>query len=172
MQRLISKLEEIPMSISTVQRVMPSYCKVVLYDKLPQSLAQLFGNKKCVIIFYQMHDRSGKTQNGVGHFSLLTKNRRGVHFFSSYGLKPEAEIHKTHSKGRLLKLLGKNYSWSRRQYQSVRRVQTCALHCLTRAFFANLTDLQYSKIMSRLVIKNSDDLVSIMMLCLVKNELN
>ena len=171
MQQLISRLETIPMTISTVQRAMPSYCRVVLYDKLPQTIAALFGNKKCVILFYQMHDRAGKIKNGTGHFSLLIRGKN-IHFFSSYGMKPEAEIFKTHSKGRLLALLGKNYTWNRRQYQSVRRVQTCALHCIVRAFFMNLNTVQYSKIQTRFLAKNSDDLVSIMCLCLVKRELN
>jgi hypothetical protein len=160
------------MTIATVQRAMPSYCRVVLYDRLPKTLAALFGNKKCVILFYQMHNRAGKVSDRVGHFSLLTKTQTGIRFFSSYGMRPEAEIHKSHSKNRLLKLLGKNYTWSRRQYQAVRRVQTCALHCIARAYFSDLSDLKYSKLMTRFMAKNADDLVSIMTLCLVNRELN
>jgi len=172
MQRLISRLEEIPMSISTVKKAMPNYCKIVLYDALPRTMAALFGNKKCIIIFYNMHTRTGKIEEGIGHFSLLMKTRNKYSFFSSYGMKPEEEIHKTHSKGKLLKLLGKNYTWDRRQYQSTKRVQTCALHCIVRAYFMNLNSTQYSKILSRFIAKNADDLVSIMSLLLVKNELN
>jgi len=168
MQKLITRLEGIPIGVSVVKKAMPAYCKLVFYDALPKTLHALFGNKRCVIIFYQIHTRTGKVEEKTGHFSLLMKRKNGLNFYSSYGLRPEEEIHKTHSKGMLLKLLGKNYSWNRRQYQSVKRVQTCALHCIVRAYFMDLNTVQYSKMMSRFIAKNADDLVSIMTLCLIK----
>ena len=173
MEGIISRLETIPISLTTIKKYKPDHCRVLLYDNLPNTVPKLFGNKSCVIILYTMHDRTGKSKNGVGHFALVMRmpNSKTLRYFSSYGLKPEAEIHITHSKGRLLKLLGRNYTYNRVQLQSSRRAQTCGLHALVRSYLYKLKNSAYLKLMKKYTARNPDDLVSIMSLILVIEEL-
>ena len=173
MQQLISKLETIPISLSTLQKYAPKHCRVLLYDRIPLSKEAFFRGKTCVIVLYQMHSRDGRKNTQVGHYCLVmrTPGSKHLRYFSSYGLKPETEIHMTHSVGKLLKLLGKDYTYNRTQLQSARRVQTCGLHALARSYLYKLSDSAYNKLMKRYTAKNPDDIVSIMTLCLVFEEL-
>ena len=145
----------------------------MLYDRIPLSKEAFFGLKTCVIVLYQMHDRSGNKNNKIGHYSLVMKTpgSKQLRYFSSYGFTPEYEIHLTHSKGKLLKLLGKKYTYNRTRLQNVTRTQTCGLHALIRSFFYKLNDRAYNSLLKRFHSQNPDDLVSIMSLCLVFNEL-
>ena len=173
MQQVIAKLETVPISFSTLQKYKPRHCRVVLYDRLPDTVEKLFKDKTCVICLYQMHDRLGKVKDGVGHYCpiMKTPNSKKLRYFSSYGLKPEVEIHATHSKGKLLKLLGRDATYNRRQLQSVRRAETCGLHALIRAYLYKLSDGSYYKLMKRYTARTPDDVVSIMALAMVFDEL-
>ena len=122
-----------------------------------------------------MHNEAGRPTQGVGHFALVLKDpkTKKISYFSSYGMNAEEELHKTHSKGRLLSILGKNYSYSRAPLQQKRNTATCGLWCLARAFLSDLSNEQFAKLMSgRLNTNTADDLVSIMTLILVHKELN
>ena len=173
MQSLISKLETIPISMSTLHKYAPKHCRVLLYDRIPLSREAFFRNRTCVIVLYQMHDRSGNKTQQVGHYCLVmrTPGSKHLRYFSSYGLKPETEIHMTHSKGKLLSILGKDFTYNRTQLQSARRTQTCGLHALARSYLYRLDDNAYNKIIKRFIARNPDDVVSIMTLCLVFDEL-
>jgi len=174
MQALISKLETIPIAFSTLQKYKPKHCRVILYDNLPSTAKELFGAKyQTVICLYQMHDNKGRTKDGVGHYCLIMKtpSLKRLRYFSSYGLKAEDEIHITHSKGKLLKILGRDATYNRRQLQRIRLVQTCRLHALIRAYLYKLSDGSYYKLMKQFVAKTPDEIVSIMSLAMVFGEL-
>ena len=174
MQALLRRLKELPISLATVKQYAPDGCRVLLYDDLPSSREQLFkGGVQSAIIFYEMHDQKGRPQDDkAGHFSLVI-NRPKIRYFSSYGFRPEREINLTKSEaGKLLKILGKNFEWNRTRYQAIRHTATCALHCLARAYLLNLSEEKYKKIIfNRVVLQNSDLIVCIMCLLLVRNEL-
>ena len=173
MQQLLKKLETIPMSLNVIKTHAPKKCRVILYDRLPNSVETLFGSNNSVIILYQIHDKSGNNKNGIGHFSLVmrTPNSKKIRYFSSYGFKPEEEIHLTHSKGKLLKLLGKNYESNRVRFQDLQKTETCALHCLVRAYLWKIPQTKYLQLMKKIFLKTPDDIVSCLTLLLVLNEL-
>jgi len=169
MQGLISKLETQALSVNQLKKMLPKNCTFWFYDRLPKTKEALFRGKVSAVIFYQLHNLRGSALSQTGHFSLVM-NGKTLRFFSSYGLSAEAEIRKTHSSGKLIKLLGPNYRRNRRAYQTVRNSQTCGFHCIVRAHFSKLNDTQYSKLMSRFLAKNPDDLATIM--CLLSLQQN
>ena len=110
MQAVINNLKEAPISISRMRRAVPE-ARVMLYDSLPENpkYSDLVKGKRCLIVLYQLHER-GRSTDGMGHYALVQREGNKLMYFSSYGLGPEQEIAATHSKGKLLKLLGKNSS--------------------------------------------------------------
>ena len=171
MQGIIKRLEDIPLSMGTLTKALPNHCGIILYDRLPKTLEALFGRKTCMVVLYQMH-KKGRANNQVGHYSLVMKNGKKISYFSSYGFKPEQEINLTHSKGQLLKLLPKGYTYNRVALQRKRHSNTCGLHCIARSYFYRLSHSEYAKLLqSRFTAQNPDDLVSIMNLCLVSDQL-
>ena len=144
-----------------------------MYDDMPTTPDKFFGHYKCCIVLYNMHDRTGRKVNKVGHFALVMKTpgSKKLRYFSSYGLRCESEIHATHSKGKLLKILGNDYPYNRVQLQGSRNTNTCGLHALIRAYFWKLENKDYLKLVKRFLAQNPDDVVSIMALPLVLREL-
>jgi hypothetical protein len=121
-----------------------------------------------------MHNEAGRPTQGTGHFALVMKQQKTqkISYFSSYGHNAGEELHATHSKEKLLNILGKDYTWSRHPLQQKRNSSTCGLWCLARAFLSKLSHDQFAKLMSgRLNTNTSDDLVSVMTLILVADEL-
>jgi transcriptional regulator of met regulon len=176
MQSIVSHLEKIPISLSTLRQAAPKWCRVLLYDNLPATRERLFSNRyKCAIILYTLHDARGRLRKDqVGHYSLIMQTKTGkLAYFSSYGMRPEQEINITKSKpGKILKILGKDYFWSRRALQKRRDAESCGLHCLARAYLYKLKEADYYKIIgSRFTTNSADDMVSILTLLLVSNEL-
>ena len=171
MKALVSKLETIPMSMSTLQRAAPLHTRVLLYDKLPATREALFGRKQCAIVLYQMHDRSGRLVNKIGHYALVMKTpgSKKLRYFSSFGLRAEEEIHIMHSKGKLLKLLG-DHDYNRVSVQNTRNTNTCGLHALIRAYFWKLKNAEYLRLIKRYEARTPDDVVSIMALPMVLRE--
>ena len=171
MQQIVSKLEGVAISFDLLKRVAPKHCRVLLYDSLPATVNALFGRKTCVIVLYLLHNK-GRTLDAAGHYSLIMRRKhKPLFYWSSYGLRPEQEIAATHSKGKLLTLLGK-YEYSRTVLQRKRHANTCGLHCLARSYLYKLNNSAYSKMMtSRFISHGPDDLVSAMCLLLVSDEL-
>ena len=118
-----------------------------------------------------MHNKAGRPTEGTGHFALVMRKKNKVSYFSSYGLSAEAELSATHSKGKLLKILGK-HEWNRTPLQAKRNTATCGLWCLARAYLSRLSNNEFAKLMSgKFNASTPDDLVSVMTLILVQNEL-
>lgn len=170
MNRILQRLKEIPISLKTIEEYCPDNVRVLLYDRIPSSKQQFFGGKDAVIIFYEMHDATGQAKNTTGHFSLVVNGTRPK-YWSSYGFPPEKEISLTHSKGKLLRILGQ-HDWNKTRYQKIKHTNTCGLHVLARSYLLDFTEDQYRKLMMRRVVLQSADLiVCIMCLILVRKEL-
>ena len=99
----------------------------MLYDDLPSTpeYSKVVRGKEGVVVLYQLHER-GRPIDGVGHYALIQRDHDGrLLYFSSYGLRPEQEIAATHSKGRLLHMLGKNPRINTVQFQKRSHTATC-----------------------------------------------
>ena len=109
MLAVLEQIEKQPISLATLRSRVPAHTKVLEYDNLPESgsIEKVFGRHKCLIVFYTMHDPRNRP---IGHFSTILRHGKGKYeYFSSYGYRPEQEISKTHSSGKLMRLLGKNF---------------------------------------------------------------
>ena len=161
MQSVLKALEKQPISIGALREKMPGYIKCMLYDELPTkgTLETLFGRRvKCIIVLYLMHDNN----RSVGHYSTILRLGKGKYeYFSSYGLPPEAEIHKTHSSGKLTRLLGDNFVRSSASLQEKTHSNTCArwaaARCLLHEVPLQLFVKQFSK---GIQLRTPDDLVT------------
>ena len=162
------------MTLDTIKRSAPKNTRVLLYDGITRDRVAFFNGKDNVIVLYQIHNEAGRPSEGTGHYALVMRHpkTRKISYFSSYGYDPEYELHATHSKGKLLYILGKGYTWSRRPFQQKRSTSTCGLWCLCRAYLSKLKDKHFSSLIGgRLNTNTADDLVSIMTLILVADEL-
>ena len=122
MHAVLSQLTKEPIGIAHLRRSCPAWVRVMEYDGLPKngSIQQVFGSKyKAVIVLYQMHDSKHRQQDGMGHYAVLVKLKKGVEYFSSYGGTPASEIAETHSDPkRLQRLLGRDYIVNRAKFQA------------------------------------------------------
>ena len=160
MNSVLREIEKQPISLATLRSKVPPYTKVLEYDKLPNkgSLAQVFGRHKALIIFYTMHD---PRERPIGHFSTILKHKNGYEYFSSYGFRPEEEIAKTHSSGKLLRLLGKNYVRSGARLQNKVHSNTCARWAAARCFLHEVPLQVFVKTFSgRTQLQTPDDTVT------------
>ena len=161
MQSVLKALEKQPISIGTLRQKMPGYIKCILYDDLPTKggLEALFGRRvKCIIVLYMMHDNN----RSVGHYSSILRLGKGKYeYFSSYGLPPEAEIHKTHSSGKLTRLLGKNFVRSSASLQEKTHSNTCARWAAARCLLHEVPLQVFVKQFSKgIQLRTPDDLVT------------
>ena len=161
MQETLKQLEKQPISLATLRSKVPHHTRVVEYDKLPEkgSLAKVMGRHKCLIIYYTMHDPRNRP---VGHFSTILRHSNGYEYFSSYGYRPEEEIAKTHSSGKLLRLLGKNFIRSSARLQSKTHSNTCARWAAARCFLHEVPLQIFVKTFSsRVSLQKPDDIVTL-----------
>ena len=163
MIEVIRALEKQPVSLSIRARACP-VARVIAYDKLPRggTIESIIGRKKVLIVLYTMHSKTGAPKEGIGHFScIIPLKKRRYEYFSSYGFTAEQELHITHSKGRLLDLLGKNYIRSSARLQKRFNTQTCARWACARAFLYKLPLQVFTKYFTkRTVLETPDDIVT------------
>ena len=163
MIEVIRALEKQPISLSIMQRACP-IARVIAYDKLPPrgTIESIIGRKKALIVLYTMHNKRGQKKEGVGHFAcVLPLGKQRYEYFSSYGFPAEKELHMTHSKGRLLNLLGKNYIRSSARLQKKFNTQTCARWAAARAFLHELPLAVFTKYFTkRTILAKPDDIVT------------
>jgi len=164
MLQLLKRLESEPVGISHLRRAAPDYVGIQLYDKLPigGSIDKVFGRKRAVILFYSMHDKRGKELPKMGHYSCIVRRGKRVEYFSPYGYRPEFEIHATHSSGKLLALLGKNYVRSSAALQNRQQANTCARWALCRAIMCDTRLEVFVKLFSaKMHLSSPDDIVTL-----------
>ena len=110
-------------------------------------------------MLYQLHER-GRPIDGVGHYALIQRDHDGrLLYFSSYGLRPEQEIAATHSKGRLLHMLGKKPRINTVQFQKRSHTATCGRWVILKARLSDLPLKVFQQTFSRRVQLNPDDVV-------------
>ena len=140
--------------------------RVIEYDRLPKkgSIASVFGAKyKALIVLYEFHDSKHRTEAGKGHYVCICKRKKGVEYFSSYGLPPGAEINATHSDpDRLMSLLGRNYTLNRTKFQAKYHTATCGRWAYARALLADLPLAKFHAYFGKkLVLKDPDAVVAL-----------
>ena len=173
MQDVLRKLEEQPVGLTNLRHILHrKHVKVMLYDQLPEkgTLEQVFGKAKALVLFYMLHSKSGASRNETGHFSCILKLGRGKYeYFSSYGFSPEKELALSHSKGKLLRLLGKNYIQNTIKFQDRFHSATCgrwiAARCLLREVPLQIFQKYFR---AKVKIKTADDLVTLMTMFLFR----
>ena len=133
----------------------------MLYDDLPSTpeFSKVVRGKEGVVVLYQLHER-GRPIDGVGHYALIQRDHDGrLLYFSSYGLRPEQEIAATHSKGRLLHMLGKKPRINTVQFQKRSHTATCGRWVILKARLSDLPLKVFQQTFSRRVQLNPDDVV-------------
>ena len=160
MQQVLKALEQQPISLGALKQKLPGYVKCMLYDDLPAkgSLNAVMGRAKCLVVLYMMHD----SNRSVGHYSTILRLGKGKYeYFSSYGLSPEAEIHKTHSSGKLLRLLGKDFVRSTASLQEKTHSNTCARWAAARCLLHEVPIQVFVKQFTKgLHLRTPDDLIT------------
>ena len=163
MLSLLRSFEQKPVGLDELRQAAPPWCKVQLYAALPSkgTIQQYLGKHKAVIVLYLMHSKSGKRMSGVGHYAAVLRRRDKIEYFSSYGLAPEVEIHATHSKGRLIRLLGKSFTHNKVQLQGLRNSNTCARWAFARVMLIDLPVHKFIDLLRRSVtLRTADDVVA------------
>lgn len=157
MERLINRVEKIPVSLGNLKKFVPNNTACILYTDLKENLFPT--GKTCVIVLLENKD------SNIGHFILLIKRPQTVEYWSSYGNKPEYAIKKTGNDDRLLRYLPRKYIFNRYKFQNQINSETCAMHTLTRAIFYEMSNEDYIKLFKyKVSLKNPDDIVTIMCL--------
>ena len=162
MNQVIKLLENQPITLAVLQRCVP-HARVIPYDRIPKGapLKSILGRKKVLIVLYTLHDSTGAPKDGVGHYSLILPGKRNE-YFSSYGFSPEQEIAKTHSSGKILRLLGKNYIRNSAALQSKFHSNTCARWCAARALLPQVPlKLFVKRFTERLHLQTPDEVVTL-----------
>ena len=162
MLAVLEQIEKQPISLATLRSKVPRHTKVMEYDQLPESgsLERVLGRYKCLIVLYTMHDPRNRP---IGHFSTILRHGKGKYeYFSSYGYRPEQEIAKTHSSGKLMRLLGKSFVRSNARLQNKLHSNTCARWAAARCFLHEVPLQVFVKTFTtRVSLKTADDLVTL-----------
>jgi len=173
MQQVLKNIETQPITIGSLRQALPKSAKVILYDSLPEygSIEGVFGRKKSLVILYQLHDEGGRKTEGMGHYSTILKLGNGKYeFFSSYGFSPEQEINKTHSGGKLIKLLGKNVVRSSVRLQQRFNSNTCGRWAAARCILRDVPLQIFLKhFAQRLTLQEPDDIITLATLFLFRH---
>lgn len=149
MQEVVDNLKKTPIGISRMRGAVPE-ARVMLYDDLPADpkYEKVVKGKRCLILLYQLHNR-GRPTDGMGHYVLVQREGNRLLYFSSYGLGPEQEIAATHSKGKLLSMLGKKYIRNTVGLQKKFHTATCGRWCVLKTKLADVPLKKFTKIFSR-----------------------
>ena len=166
MQKVLRALEVEAVGINHLRRAlvhmgMKTKVRVMLYDDLPKNgtTESVFRGAKALIVLYTLH---GKNADAVGHYVAIIKHSDHLEYFSSYGLPPEAEIAATHSDGKLMQLLGRNYRVSKAKLQSRFHSNTCARWAFARVLLHEIKNASFTKTFSeKMHFTKPDDLVSL-----------
>jgi hypothetical protein len=159
MEAVLKSLERQPISLGLLKKKLPRYVKCMLYDDLPAkgNIFAVMGRATCLIVLYMMH---GNDQS-VGHYSTILRHGKKLEYFSSYGLSPEAEIHKTHSSGKLLHMLGTDYVRSSASLQERSHSSTCARWAAVRCLLHEIPiQLFVSNFTKPIHLQTPDDVVT------------
>jgi hypothetical protein len=169
MEAVLKNLEQQPIALGLLKKKLPRYVKCMLYDDLPEkgNIYAVMGRATCLIVLYMMH---GDDQS-VGHYSTILRHGKTLEYFSSYGLSPEAEIHRTHSSGKLLHMLGTEYIRSSAVLQNKTHSSTCARWAAVRCILHEIPiQLFVSHFTKPVHLQTPDDVVTMSTMFLFDHE--
>jgi hypothetical protein len=159
LQALIDKLKSTPMNVGSLKKLLPDFCTFKTLGQLNKHRSEIFKNKKCVVLLIP------SDFSKIGHFVVLTAFGRYIEYFSSLSGSPTKETADLGQDGtNLIKLLGKNYAYNSKQFQSKSStIEDCALHVLCRVYLKDLKLREYQQLFTNSIhLKNADDIVSLM----------
>lgn len=140
-----------PLSDTELLRLGGKKCKIVLYSDLKyfKSLDELFGDKKCVFLLYQL-------QNSVnGHWTCLIRHDNGLEFYDPYASLPDEKYlikFNKDSPSYLVDLILKDKKiksiiYNENQHQRLaHNVSTCGRWCALRWLFRDIDVDDFHKI--------------------------
>ena len=158
MLQRIRQTERKVVGFDDLRRAVPKWTRVILYDNLPADPTKIFvGPTRALIVLYMMKGRS------VGHYSAILKRGGQFEYFSSYALRPEAEMAALHeSPGKMLRLLGSKYTQTKVRLQPMRNSNTCARWALARVSLDTLNVRDFVSLFSRkLSLQTPDDICTL-----------
>ena len=159
LNKVIDRIESTPLNVGSLKKLLPKYCTFKTVDELNGHRSKVFGKYRCVVVLIP----SNYTK--IGHFVVLIARKRSIEYFSSLGGSPESELDKLgQPRSKLLNLLGRNYTYNRKQLQSDKSdIHSCAVHVLSRVVLWSLKLKEYTNLFTRKVtLQNPDEMVSMM----------
>jgi hypothetical protein len=98
-----------------------------------------------------------------GHWVCLFRNKDGIHYFDSYGDKPDTEDDLNGQEPLLTQLLSESQLpvfYNTKRYQKLRTdIATCGRHCIARLIYKNKSPDAYNHIVNQFK-GEPDDFVS------------
>lgn len=169
MQKLVKK----PLNNIELMQKLGGDVNIVTYRQLmgTPTLQMLFKRSNNVILFYEH-------PTGIGHWTCLFRDHKGIHYFDSYGKRPDQGVD---FKSPYLKSLGITYP--RLTYLLIKsglpveyfpypmqnkgdKEATCGRWCLIRLLFKNLADEEFYELFKNRPDLTSDELSVILTECL------
>jgi hypothetical protein len=156
-----------PLSLIEVKELLEPGINVIPYETISTytNIDELLGDNKCAIILHQIRRKNG-------HWVAVFARNDALHYFDSYGNKPdqiipkEEELHENF--GDLTKLMiespYKRICYNKYPFQEISpEINTCGPHCIMRLYFRELGDFNYKKLLDNLLEETDtndyDDLV-------------
>ena len=169
MQKIINSEVDKTIDLKKLEKLVPSYCRVMKYDKLRgKTLKEVMGRYTCLIILWNIHDKQKRTLNEPGHFFVLsTRGPESCVVFSSTGMSPSKELFITQSDPELFdRILPKGTVYNKKKLQGNRSSNTCWRWCLAFIHFAPMGLKNFQRLFSRpnLHVHSPDQLVTAMTL--------
>ena len=168
MKRILRRQETNTLSMSSLRKALPTYCKMVRYDTLKgKTLKQALGANKVLIVLWNIHDKNHRVLNQPGHFFAISNLQGAPVVFSSTGWSPMKEALITHSDISILNnLLPKGTTYNNVKMQLSDDSNTCWRYCI---MFSHLHRQYNLKMIQQLLkkgvyLETPDDMVTMMTL--------
>jgi len=168
------KLLKYSLSDTDLKKILGKDIKIIPYPKLEHvdNINDIFDKKGRVILFFEENNKGN-----IGHWQCVYKDKNNdIHFFDSYGNKPDgAYLHWLPNKlldkldeddMYLTKLFSKAIQQGQKVYYNPHRYQVmnhdvsdCGRHCATRLNYKHLSGDEYLKMINKSGL-SSDDFVT------------
>ena len=157
----LKSLKHTPVSISDLQALVPTKCKVVKLQALKEThRTVLFKNLRALVVLLP------STVSKIGHYICLMPRRNHIEYFSSLGNSPSKEATLLHNdEGTMKTLLGAHFIYNRTPLQDRAdfKITTCAMFVVARAFLSDLKLREFVSLFSKPIAANTpDDIVAFM----------
>lgn len=163
----LAEVRAYPLSDSDIKRVLGRGMRILTNRDLPtfDTIDQIFDRKGQCMLLYTPDDPTS------GHWTCLWRNAEGIHYFDSYGEKPDIPEDlgdQPATLTALLKASGQPVFYSTHPYQKERSdVATCGRWCIARLLYRDRTPEQFLAIIRKFK-GEGDDLVSALIYMFIK----